>query len=99
MDRPELTDAQQEQLTETMQRGVEFEEIVRSKGFERIRANYENRIRLFVNNLLLHDEKKIEEFENERYELIGLRKLFGSIESDLKVLRDERERTKPTTNE
>lgn len=44
----------------------------------------------------MSDGKKIDEFENERRELIGLRKLMGIIENDIKVLNDyeEQERAK-----
>jgi hypothetical protein len=95
MERPELLQAQQQQLNETLERAHEFEETVRTRGFARIKAHYENRVRAFVNELLIQDDKDIKEFEKERFELIGLRKMFGSIESDLKVLSDERQRPNP----
>jgi len=42
--------------------------------------------------LLLEDKKPIIEFENERRELIGLRRLMGIIDNDLKILQKENEK-------
>ena len=39
-------------------------------------------------------DKPIEEFANERHELIGIRKLLGWIDNDLKTLEDDRKKAR-----
>lgn len=86
-------------MEESLQRGQAFEELIRSKGWELVKGWYQNKIQHFATSLLIGDQKGIVEFENERRELIGLRKLFGLIDNDLKVLREENEKAKRPTKE
>jgi len=67
--------------------------MVRGRGWGWVKAFYQAKIQQFANNLLLNDKKPINEFEGERHELIGLRKLMGSIENDIKVVEDDRNKT------
>lgn len=76
---------------EAINRGNAFEAMIRSEGWGFVKAWYTNKIQMFANSLLLSDKKPIEEFEAERYELIGLRKLMGLIDNDLKILKDSQE--------
>jgi hypothetical protein len=99
MDRPELTDAQKQQLEETCARGVAFEEIIHSKGWKLITGYYESLVKNFVNEVLLQDAKPISEFETQRREIIGLRKLMNQINDDVEVLKNERERPAPAASE
>jgi len=41
----------------------------------------------FASAILIQDAKAISEFENERRELIGIRKMLGLIENDIETLR------------
>lgn len=60
---------------------------------------YQNKIQHFATSLLVSDQKPISEFENERRELIGLRKLMGIIDNDLTILHkhEEDEKSKEST--
>ena len=71
-----------------MAMGEAFEELVRVKGWEYIKADYTVRIQKFVNGLLTQDKLDIEEFENERRELIGIRKMLGLVEGKLQAYQD-----------
>lgn len=91
-----MSEEQKQAYQETLQRGEAFEALIRSKGWEYVKSYYLNTVQQFATSLLLEDTKKIEEFEDERRELIGLRKLMGRIENDIKVLENEREKTRNT---
>ena len=89
MDQPDQSQAQQEALEETLSRGQAFEETVRTKGWEYIKKYYQAKIQNFASSLLIEDKTAISEFEDERRELIGLRKLLGMVENDIKILNDK----------
>lgn len=83
------TDKQQEESkNQSLERGVAFQELTRSKGWGFVKAYFENRVKALATSLLV-EEKPIVDFENERRELVGLRKLLGFIENDIKTLEDE----------
>jgi len=63
--------------------------MVRSRGWEWVKKFYQSKVQVFATNLLLNDKKPINEFEGERHELIGIKKLLGSIENDIKTVEDE----------
>jgi len=63
--------------------------MVRGRGWEWVKKYYQSKVQVFASNLLLNEKKKIEEFEGERHELIGIKKLLGSIENDIKAVEDE----------
>lgn len=85
-----LTKEQQEALRETLERGVAFEEMITTKGWQYIQAYYQNQIALFMNEIMGSD-KPIEEFEEKRHELMGLKHLLGQIDSALQTLNTSRE--------
>lgn len=85
-----LTKEQQEALRETLERGVAFEEMATTKGWQYVTAYYQNQIALFMNEIMSSD-KSIEEFEEKRHELMGLKKLLGQIDSALQTLNTTRE--------
>lgn len=64
--------------------------MVRSRGWEWVKKYYQSKVQRFATDLLLKEDKDINEFEGERRELIGLRKLIGAIDSDIKVVEDDR---------
>jgi len=94
MDNQEQSEQQKEALAEALERGEAFEGMTRSKGWEFAKAYYQRKIQTFASSLLLNEGKPITEFENERRELIGLRKFLGFIENDIKILEDERTKAK-----
>jgi hypothetical protein len=87
----ELNDEQKEYLKTAMEEGSTFEDMVKHNGWKMILANYQNQLRLFVNDLLLND-KPIEKYESKRRELMGLQKLITSIDNSIKVAQDERQK-------
>ena len=91
---PDQSQAQQEALEESLSRGQAFEETVRTKGWEYIKKYYQAKIQNFASSLLVEDTSPIAEFEDERRELIGLRKLLGMVENDIKILNDKIENDK-----
>lgn len=81
----ELTNEQKHYQDDLLKRATAYEEMVRVKGWEHLRENFENRLKKFVNGLLVSEEP-IEKFESERREIMGIRKLLASIDSDLQSL-------------
>jgi hypothetical protein len=77
-----------------LERGEAFEELIRTRGWSFIKAWYQNKIQRFATSLLLSDKEAIETFEEERRELIGLRKIMGMIDSDIQVLHDKIDKEK-----
>lgn len=93
MDKPKLTPQQEESLNEQMVRGEAFEEMTRTKGWELVvKGYYVNRLQAFTNALILGDGKPIEDFEGDRRELIGIRKLIKEVEVTVKALNEQREK-------
>ena len=82
------SEEQKQALEDSLARGESFEELIRTKGWEYVKAYYQAKVQQFATSLLIEEKKSISEFENERRELIGLRKLIGLIENDIKILRD-----------
>lgn len=82
----QLSSDQEEAKQNQLERGQAFLELMHSKGFELMKAYYQTRLQRFTSDLLLSDEKTIGSFENQRQELIGLRKLFAHIQSDVDAL-------------
>jgi len=91
----ELSEEQKQALSESLTRGSAFEEMVRSQGWGFIKAYYQAKIQRFATSLLLEENKPISDFEAERRELIGLRKLIGLIDNDIKALENDRQKNKP----
>lgn len=70
---------------------------MKSRGWEWVKKYFQARVQGLANGLLLEDKKPITDFDNERRELIGLRKLIGSIDSDIKTVENDRQKNKPVT--
>lgn len=92
-----LSEEQQKEYQEALTRGSDLEEMVKSRGWEWVKKYFQARVQGLANGLLLEDKKPITDFDNERRELIGLRKLIGSIESDIKTVENDRQKNKPVT--
>ena len=84
----EIEVKQKEYLEQAVEEGSIFEDMVKHKGWEMILANYQNELRLFINELMLND-KPIEVYEFRRRELMGLQKLITKIDNAIKISRDE----------
>jgi hypothetical protein len=79
-------------LEDSLSRGQAFEETIRTKGWELIQKYYQAKIQQFASSLLIEGSKPISDFESERRELIGLRKLLGMVDNDIKTLHDEHDK-------
>jgi len=77
-----------------LERGEAFEELIRTRGWGFIKAWYQNKVQAFATALLLKDKESIATFEDDRRELIGLRKIMGMIDNDIQVLHDKIEKDK-----
>ena len=86
-----VEEQQKAYLTQAVEEGSTFEDMVRHNGWKMILANYQNQLRLFINDLLLND-KPITEYESKRQELKGLQKLITNIDNSIKVAQDERQK-------
>jgi len=72
-------------------RGSAYQQLIRTKGWEYIKLWYQKKVQKLATDLLLNDKKPTVEFEAERYELVGLRKMLGMIENDMEILRQHEE--------
>lgn len=94
MEEDNQSQVQKEALEESLNRGQAFEETIRTKGWEFIKTYYQNKVQTFATSLLIDEKRPISEFEMERQELIGIRKLLGFVESDIQTLRNKIENDK-----
>jgi len=78
----------QQSKNDSLVRGEAFRSLIRSEGWKFIKAYFENKVQAMATALLVED-KPIAEYEGLRHELIGLRKLIGFIDNDIKTLEDE----------
>ena len=85
----ELTKEQLQYKNEQLARGVAFEELVRSKGFEHVKAYIENKIRMFTNQAIINGFNSMEEYREKKGEVNGLRELLQNIEADIEALKHE----------
>lgn len=92
-----MTEPQIEALKETLKRGSEFEVMMQSAGWKLIESYVASKIQIFANDIILQDDKDISEFEKERREIIGIRKLLNIISGDVETLKNERKRETATT--
>lgn len=83
--------ARQEALDESLKRASAFEAMMGTDGWKLVEAFYQNEIKAFTNSAL-SEGKNLENLDDERNQLIGIRKLFGYIQGDLDVLKRHREK-------
>lgn len=82
---------QQQDFDERMQRAGAFEQMVHTKGWEYITSYYQNKLQVFASRLL-NEDKPITEYEAERNELKGIKKIVGEVSSTLEFLNIERKK-------
>jgi hypothetical protein len=81
----DLSDEQQEYLQGLKDKGIAFKGMVHDDGWKHIKYYYEEKIKIFATRMLTGDQS-IEEFERERWELQGIRKLFAFVDSCISEL-------------
>lgn len=96
MEQSELTKEQLKAKEEMLERAAAFQLLTTSPGFAYLKAYYENKIKAFVNDLFNQEGKSITDFEGDRREIIGMKKMFGEIDWALLELEKERKNAKPT---
>lgn len=95
MEQAELTKEQKQSREETLVRASAFALLAHNEGFKYIKAYYENKLQSFVTSMFTQENKAIGEFEAERREIMGLKKMFGEIDWALTELEREKN-AKPT---
>lgn len=98
MDKQELTEEQEESYRDMLKQGSAFEAMMMGEGGTQIKAYYQARLTLFINDVFNQEDKPLSEFEGARRELLGLKRLLGTIENSIKVLHDERNKAKGSTS-
>lgn len=89
-----MENKQQEQSkNDALVRGEAFYRLTKERGWEFIKKYFELRLQSFATTLLT-SEKPIVEFERERMELVGLRKLLGYVDESIKFFQKDTESTK-----
>jgi hypothetical protein len=86
-----LTEEQRQALDDQLKRATAFEEMIRTKGWEYLKAYYQAEVQGLATGLLV-SEHPIVEFENKRREIIGIRKLMSLVDSDLNMLANFRKK-------
>lgn len=84
-------EARDQALHDELERAGAFEEMVRTKGWEYLKAYYLNQVQQLANDLLLSPEEPIEKLEGRRQRLVGLRQLMAEVDSSLDTLKRYRE--------
>lgn len=81
-----MEDVKEQSKNEFYERAGAFEELVRTKGWEWVKAYYQTELASFINDLFNNEDKPIADFEFQRRELMGLKKLLTTIDADLQEL-------------
>lgn len=97
MEQQELNEEQKKAKQEAMTRAIAFESLTHNEGFSYLKAYFDNKLKAFVNELFNKEDRPISDFEGERRELLGLKRMFGEIDFELNRLADERTHSKSTT--
>lgn len=87
------SDQQKEYLEAQMIQGQAFEEMIRTKGWEYIKAYYQQSLADFINSIMVQG-RPITEFEDARNQLIGLKSLLGYIDGSIQTLNKEAKKEK-----
>lgn len=77
---------QEEQLREILERAGAYEELIRTKGFQHLKAYYHALIQQLATDLITNTERQTADFDQQRRELIGINKMFSLIDNDLRTL-------------
>jgi hypothetical protein len=87
-----LSDNQQEYLNEQLQQGESFIELIRTKGWQFVQAYYQAKVQELATFILTSDEP-IETFEQKRWEIVGIKKLLGYVDSTLKEFEKQNDKS------
>lgn len=93
-----LTSEQQSYKTNQLVIGSEYEQMIRTQGWEYAMTWYQTTLADFMNQIMGQDTRSISDFESARQQLIGFKKFMAHIDSAVSLLKDERakEHTRPT---
>lgn len=91
-----LSPEQEQAKLEQLKRATAFEEMIRSNGWKLVQGYYQNRVIALTNGILTASDRAITDFEAERRELVGIKKLFSHIDSDIQALENDRQTDRPT---
>jgi hypothetical protein len=88
MDKKELTQEQQEYLAAQRERGLAFDEMVRTKGYEMLKNLITQRTTAFSVEVLNGQFKNMEELNLERGMVLGMNTIIRTIENDMESVRE-----------
>lgn len=94
MNEDQSNEVREDALKQATQKGVVYEELVRSKGWEFIKAYIENQIKTFANEAIITGFKDHNDYLLKRGIVVGMRSILGEVQSSLKTLEDERKKTR-----
>jgi hypothetical protein len=77
-------------LDEALKEADRYEILSSQEGWQSLLVFFETKVKGFVNEMLTNDTKKIEEFEAERRELAGMRKMIGKVSESVAFLNEYR---------
>jgi len=89
MEAQDLSSEQKTYLNQSLEHGVAFEEMVRSKGWSYVLDYITARVQGLTSEMLTSDAP-IETFEGSRLKVAGMRELLTFVESQIKILEDNR---------
>lgn len=98
MEAQELSSEQKSYLDQSLEHGIAFEQMVRSKGWEFVLQYITAKVQGLTSEMLTSDAP-IETFEANRLKVAGMRELLTFVESQIKVLEDSRANAKESGNE
>jgi hypothetical protein len=90
MQQDQQEELRQQQLDEALKEADRYEILSSQEGWQSLLGFFEARVKGFVNEMLTNDTKKIEEFEAERMELVGMRKMIGKVSESVAFLNEYR---------
>lgn len=85
MDNKQQQELRDQSQKDFLERAGAYEELVRTKGWEWLMANFQTRVQVFTTNVLTSD-RPIEEFEHDRQQIVGIKKLIADVQGDLDAL-------------
>ena len=92
----EVEKRRKEALDEALERGTAFNELTHHRGWALVSTYIQNRIQTFATRAIKDGFKSMEEYQLERGEVNGLRKLLAEVNSSVELLKAQNNGQKDT---
>lgn len=93
MEQQELTDEQKQFQDDQLKKGVASEEMINTPGWGYVKGFYEEQLKAFVNRIFT-EGKPLTEYEGQRSELLGIKKLINDVDWSIKQVQQFRKNDK-----